>query len=276
MTSRTLCTVEEAVRSAAASGPVLGIDTGGPRADLAVVAGGRVLAEAARSVASHGAEVPGAVSELLRSAGITTGDLVAIAIGIGPGSFTGLRVGLSYAKGLAIATGCTLVGVNSLDSLALAALTEFPVRPGGSLCVVLDARRGDVYAALYRIMADGLEKITGDLVVTLENLTPHLDTDVLLVGDGKAEEARALAINTAEQAQCLEITRLRLRGRAVAALGAARFVAGEVENAVALQPLYVRSAEATFKGGSPNFGSDGKWSGRKKNSSFSTHPTTKN
>jgi tRNA threonylcarbamoyladenosine biosynthesis protein TsaB len=276
MTSHTLCTVERALRAAAAAGPVLGIDTGGPQADLAVVTDGRVVAESSLSVARHGTELPQAVSDLLRRVQIRISDLKAIAVGIGPGSFTGLRVGLSYAKGIAMATRCALIGVNSLDSLALAALTEAPRPVGSSICVVLDARKGEVYAALYRIGVDGLEKLIDDLVVTLENLAPHIGTDVLLVGDKKAEEALSLIAGMPGQAQLLGVERLRLRGRVVAALGAAWFMAGEIDNAVTLQPLYVRPAEATFNSGSPNSGSDGKWSGRKKNSSFNTQPTTKN
>ena len=249
MTSRTLCTVEAALVSGAAAGPVLGIDTGGLRADLAVVAEGRVLAEASHSVASHGAELPEAVAGLLGRAGLATARLKAIGIGIGPGSFTGLRVGLSYAKGLKLATGCALLGIPSLDTLALAALAETSLAPGRLICPMLDARKGEVYAALYRTIRDGLEKLSDDLVVTLENLAPHLGTDVLLVGDAKAEEACSLAVRAGSQATCLGIAGLRLRGRVVAALGAARLVAGEVDNAFVLEPLYVRSAEAIFKAG---------------------------
>src|ERR1700691_2798272 len=247
MTSRTLCTVEAALVAGAEAGPVLGIDTGGPRADLAVVAGGRVMAEASRSVASHGAELPEAVATLLGLAGLSLREVKAIAIGIGPGLFTGLRVGLSYAKGLTLATGCALLGIASLDTLALAALAESSAGPGRLICPVLDARRGEVYAALYRTSRDGLEKLSDDLVVTLENLSPHLGTDVLLVGDAKAEEACSLAVRAGRQATCLKITGLGLRGRAVAALGAARLVAGEADNAFVLEPLYVRSAAAIFK-----------------------------
>jgi len=235
--------------SGVAAGPVLGIDTGGPRADLAVVAGGRVLGETSHSVASHGAELPGAVAGLLARAGVATRDLKAIAVGIGPGSFTGLRVGLSYAKGLKLATGCALLGMPSLDTLALAALAETSAAPSRLICTVLDARKGEVYAALYRTSGDGLEKLSDDLVVTLENLAPHLGADVLLVGDAKAEEACSLAVRAGGQAACLEITALGLRGRTVAALGAARLVAGEADNAFVLEPLYVRSAEAIFKVG---------------------------
>lgn len=276
MTSRTLCTVESALGAGAAAGPVLGLETGGTRAELAVVGDGRVLAEGARAVASHGAELPDAVGELLGEAGVAIGDLKGVAVGIGPGSFTGLRVGLSYAKGLAMATGCALVGVPSLDTLALAARAETGAAPGRMICPVLDARKGEVYAALYRVRADGLEKLSDDLVLALEILVPRLDADVLLVGDRKAEEAYSLVSEGHGQGLSLTAARLRLRGRAVAALGAARVAAGEVDNAFALQALYVRPAEAIFRSGQSNFGSDGKWSGRKKNSSFNMHPMTKN
>jgi tRNA threonylcarbamoyladenosine biosynthesis protein TsaB len=208
-----------------------------------------VLAETSHSVASHGAELPEAVAGLLGRAGLSIGELKAIAIGTGPGSFTGLRVGLSYAKGLKLATGCAFLGIPSLDTLALTALAEISATQGRLICPVLDARKGEVYAALYQTSGDGLEKLSDDLVVTLENLAPHLGTDVLLVGDAKAEEACSLAVRAGGRATCLEITGLRLRGRVVAAMGAARLVAGEADNAFVLEPLYVRSAEAIFKAG---------------------------
>jgi tRNA threonylcarbamoyladenosine biosynthesis protein TsaB len=209
-----------------------------------------VLAEASHAVASHGAELPEAVAGLLEVAGLAVGRLKAIAIGIGPGSFTGLRVGLSYAKGLKLAIGCALLGIPSLDTLALTALAEISATAAPRLiCPVLDARKGEVYAALYRTSGNGLEKLSDDLVVTLENLAPHLGTDVLLVGDAKAEEACRWVVRVGGRATCLEMTGLRLRGRVVAALGAARLVTGEADNAFVLEPLYVRSAEAIFKAG---------------------------
>jgi tRNA threonylcarbamoyladenosine biosynthesis protein TsaB len=187
---------------------------------------------------------------MLGRAGLATGELKAIAIGIGPGSFTGLCVGLSYAKGLKLGTGCALLGIPSLDTLALTALAEISAMATARLiCPMLDARKGEVYAALYQTSGDGLEKLSDDLVVTLENLAPHLGIDVLLVGDAKAEEACRSVVRAGGQARWLGISGLRLRGRVVAALGAARLVAGEADNAFVLEPLYVRSAEAIFKVG---------------------------
>jgi tRNA threonylcarbamoyladenosine biosynthesis protein TsaB len=213
-----------------------------------LVLGGRVLAETSHSVASHGAELPEAVAGILRVAGLNAGELKAIAVGIGPGSFTGLRVGLSYSKGLKLATSCALLGIPSLDTLALTALAEISITPTPRLvCPVLDARKGEVYAALYRTSGNGLEKLSDDLVVTLENLAPHLGSDVLLVGDAKAEEACRWVVRAGGRASCVEIAGVRLRGRVVAALGAARLMAGEADNAFVLEPLYVRSAEAIFK-----------------------------
>src|SRR4051795_7079195 len=84
-------------------GPVLGIDTGGPIASVGLVVNGRLAATYVRSSASHCAELPAMVAEVLDAADIRMPDLNAVAVAIGPGSFTGLRVGLSYAKGLATA-----------------------------------------------------------------------------------------------------------------------------------------------------------------------------
>ncbi len=249
MIFRTLCAVDAALRGGAAAGPVLGIETGGPRADLALIDAGAVLAEASYPALSHGAELPEAVGRLLSNAGLGLKELKAIAVGIGPGSFTGLRIGLSYAKGLNLATGCALAGIPSLDSLALTAASEEALGTGRLICPVLDARKGEVYAALYRTTGDGLEKLSDDLVVTLANLVPHLGTDVLLVGDAKATEACALAARAGGRAACMELGALRMRGRVVAALGAARVAAGAADNAFVMEPLYVRTAEATFKAG---------------------------
>jgi tRNA threonylcarbamoyladenosine biosynthesis protein TsaB len=246
MTYRVLYRAEQLLASSACAGPVLGIDTATPVASLALIAEGRVLAEISEPVTAHGAALPSAVESLFYGTGFGLRDLAAVAVGIGPGSFTGLRVSLSYAKGLAMATGCAIMGVPSLDSFALCALEEGAARPGDSICAVLDARKGEVYAALYRVGPDALEKITGDLIVTLEYFAPCVTGDVVFLGDARAEDAGSLASVHGRRVTVLRSGGLRTHGRIVAAMGARGLVRNEVDAAATLEPLYVRSAEATF------------------------------
>jgi len=275
MTSRVLCRVSRLLEQAAETGPVLGLDTSNQIASLAVVARGRVAGHLAHPVTSHGASLPGVVDELLSSAGFKIRDLAAIAVGIGPGSFTGLRIGLSYAKGLAMASGCAVVGVPGFDAMALAAqelagqsdITDIPI--GRLLAVVVDARKNEVYATLYRVVADGLEKLTEDLVVTLEQLASRITEDVTFIGDSTAKDAAALVGMKGHRAVVFETGTLDMRGVSVAAIGAVAFARGEMDRVSSLEPLYIRAPEATFKSNlkSPaSIGTEGVWSIERKNS----------
>ena len=269
MTSRVLCRVSRLLEQTAETGPVLGLDTSTQIASLAVVARGRVAGRIAHPVSSHGASLPGVVDELLSSAGFKIRDLGAIAVGIGPGSFTGLRIGLSYAKGLAMASGCELAGVPGFDAMALAAIDAANIEVGGLLTVVVDARKNEVYAALYRVVADGLEKLTEDLVITLEHLASLITEDVTFIGDSTAKAAAVLVGMKGHGAAVFETGTLDMRGVSVAAIGAARFARGEMDRVASLEPLYIRTPEATFKPNLKNpagIGTEGVWSIERKNS----------
>ena len=269
MTSRVLCRVNRLLEQAAAARPVLGLDTSTSIASLALIAGGKVAASIARPATSHGAALPGAVDEILGAAGLTLGEVGAIAVGIGPGSFTGLRIGLSYAKGIAMASGCALVGIPSFDAMALSALERNNIETGRLICVVGDARKGEVYAALYRVVADGLEKQSEELVIALDHLASRIAEDVMFVGDERAKDAAALVESRGHGVAVFETGMLDLRGVCVAALGGARFTRGETERAASLEPLYIRTPEATFKPTAKNpagKGTEGVWSIERKNS----------
>ncbi len=269
MTSRVLCRVNWLLEQAAAARPILGLDTSTSIAGLSLIAGGRVAAAIERPASSHGAALPGAVEELLRTAGLAIGDVGAIAVGTGPGSFTGLRIGLSYAKGVAMAAGCALVGVPGFDAIALSALERNNTEPGRLVCIIVDARKGEVYAALYRVVADGLEKLSEEVVVALEQLTSRISEDAMFVGDDKAKEAAALVESQGHKVAVFETGGLDLRGVCVAAIGGARFARGETDRAASLEPLYIRTPEATFKPTSKNpagIGTEGVWSIERKNS----------
>jgi tRNA threonylcarbamoyladenosine biosynthesis protein TsaB len=270
MTSRALFRVERLLGLAAGARPVLGIDTATEVASIALAIDGKIAATLERPTISHGAALPGAVDELLRNAGVTIRDLGAIAAGIGPGSFTGLRVGLGYAKGIATASGCAIVGVPSFDAIALAVLKTASVPIGTLICPVVDARKGEAYCALYRVTADGLDKVLEEAVVTVDDLASRVAGEVVFAGDAKAKEAAQLHDSKHRSgAQVLEMTSLGWRGATVAAIGAARLCAGETDRAAVLEPLYIRSPEATFKPAMRNRGcnrTEVVWSTERKNS----------
>jgi tRNA threonylcarbamoyladenosine biosynthesis protein TsaB len=128
--------------------PLLAFDTSTPTARVALVSPvGVCLAERAKTAARHSANLLALVDELLREIGISVGGLAAIACGAGPGSFTGLRVGLAVAKGLALPTDRPVVLVSSLEALACDLALASPEAP--LLLPCLDAGKGQVYARLY-------------------------------------------------------------------------------------------------------------------------------
>jgi tRNA threonylcarbamoyladenosine biosynthesis protein TsaB len=249
------------------AGVVLGIDTGGPIGCFGVVADGRLAAAATRSPASHGFELPAAVGEVLEAAGVSFSDLTAVAVAIGPGSFTGLRVGLSYAKGLAAGGNLKLLGVSSLDALALCAGSG--LGEGALIYPVIDARKGEVYTGLYRFVAGALEKTSGDLIVSLADLVAALTDDVVFVGYAVAQQACAMAQANGRRAASIENAGLNLRGSFVAAIGANRLARKDSDVIATLEPLYLRPPDAppSFSGLKPGEEIHGTPRGR-------THPAT--
>jgi tRNA threonylcarbamoyladenosine biosynthesis protein TsaB len=228
---------------AAAAGVVLGIDTGGPIGSFGVVADGRLAAAAIRSQLSHAFGLPAAIDEVLDAAGISLSDLSAIAVAIGPGSFTGLRVGLSYAKGIAAAGKIAIVGVSSLEALALCAGSG--LAEGALVYPVIDARKGEVYTGLYRFVTGALQKISNDLVVSLASLVAGLAADeAVFVGYSIAEEVCSLALANGRRARLIENAGLTLRGSFVAAIGAARVAQEEADVVATLEPLYLRAPDS--------------------------------
>jgi tRNA threonylcarbamoyladenosine biosynthesis protein TsaB len=268
MTSPVLFRAERLIAAAAAARPVLGLDTGLPVASLALFAAGKIAGQRVQPAVSHGAGLPAAVAELLDSAGLALGDLGGIAVGIGPGSFTGLRVGLSYAKGIVMASGCAIFGIPTLDTIALAALDAAGERAriGMLVAPVVDARRNEVYTALYRIVANGLEKVSDDLVMPLAQLASKIREDVILAGDSKATDAASLLSTNHLEAVTLDRDRLDARARMIAVIGAVRLVRGDVDRAESLEPLYVRPPEPAIRALSTATGQEGLWSTERKNS----------
>jgi len=134
---------------------ILGLDTSTSTAGIALVAEDRVVAEARHDTSGRGADLLVRIDSLCRAASVAPIDLDAIAIGVGPGSFTGLRIGMATAKGIAFAANRPLWAVSSLAALADDAGQEIG-RQGTQgetsplLCAALDARRGEIFAGWFR------------------------------------------------------------------------------------------------------------------------------
>src|SRR5216683_3100115 len=208
----------------ASAGPILGLDTGSAVASLGVVAASRVRASISRPVRSHGSDLPSALEEVLRMAGLTLRDLTAIAVALG------------------------LVGVPTLDAMALCAVGSPFVRNGVTICPVLDARKGEVYAALYRAGDDALEKVVGEQVAPLEDFALRISGEVVFIGESKAEDARMLLSLKGQCAATVGGAALRASmGGLIAALGAARVARHDVDDIVALEPLYLRPTDASIR-----------------------------
>jgi tRNA threonylcarbamoyladenosine biosynthesis protein TsaB len=165
---------------------VLGLDTATPATAVALREGGGELRErrhepAAGERPGHAAQLLALAHGLLAEAGIAFADVDRIAVGLGPGTFTGLRIGVATARALSQAAGAELVGVSTLRALAAAAAPAAPA--GTGVLAVVDARRGEVFAAGWR---DG-EQLLDDVALPPAALSERLralGASWLAVGDG--------------------------------------------------------------------------------------------
>lgn len=215
---------------------LLAIETSTLAGGVALLDGERVIGEYLLDVrVTHSERLMPALDRLLKDAGWTTGSLEGLAVAVGPGSFTGLRIGLSAAKGLAWARGIPVAAVPTLD--AMAALVPFASLP---VCPVLDARKGEVYCALFRWDGGAMRREWDDEALALETLAARLTEPTLLLGDGAAAVPSPYA-------RLAPPHRRLPSAAAVGVLGLARFSAGQVVSAAELSPFYLRPPQAELK-----------------------------
>jgi tRNA threonylcarbamoyladenosine biosynthesis protein TsaB len=200
---------------------------------------GDVVAERCeRASSSHAGLLPVLVREVLTHEPLARGD--ALAVSIGPGSFTGLRIGLSFAKGLAFACGLRVVGVPTLDAFALAAQPWT-----GRLCVALDARKQEVYAAVYEDEGRGIARVAGPMAIAPRALAAAVGPHCSFVGDAVEAYGTVLREVLGGGATLLASAAHPPRASAVARLAAARLANDpDGDDLVALEPVYVRPPEA--------------------------------
>jgi tRNA threonylcarbamoyladenosine biosynthesis protein TsaB len=218
---------------------VLGIETATSLASVGIVVEDRVAAERAVPMrGSHARTLLPLIDDALHGAGMALRDLDRVAVSIGPGSFTGLRIGLSVAKGLALADRLAVVGVPTLDAYARA------IGPrDGLVCPVLDARKGEVYAAAFRWQDGEPIRVVAPIAIAPGRFAAHVQGPCTLVGDGVDAYAALWAGVFGERAELVPFAALPPSGAVVAACGSAGAACSPDELAQ-LEPSYCRPSEA--------------------------------
>jgi tRNA threonylcarbamoyladenosine biosynthesis protein TsaB len=224
---------------------VLGIESATSAQSVALLEGERVVAEASYiTEGGRGAKLMPTVDHVLRRAGISAGELDAVAVSVGPGSFTGLRVGLATAKGLALGAGVTLLGVSTLEVLA-----EGYSVPEGFICALLDAYRGEVYTSQFHLHGGRLERLSADMVCVPEAVNIPHEGETHMIGNGAACYRERLKVAFGGRAYFTQKGISAVPSAAVVARLAMRRLSGpeatsERQRPEELIPVYLRRAEA--------------------------------
>ena len=221
---------------------ILAIDTASSVSSVAVASEGKLQAEVTVEAGrTHSETLLSHIEGALSFAGVERSALTGVAVSIGPGSFTGLRIGLATAKAIAYGLGIPLVGVSTLAALALAV----PVSDVHTLAL-MDAQKGNAYAGLYEWRDGSLHEVRPVRVAPLaEAIAEAADRGkpVLLTGE-LAVKKRARLGNLPDNVTLAPAHLLTARASHVAWLGIARLAAGERDDPMTLEPFYIRRSEA--------------------------------
>jgi len=225
---------------------VLGIETATAVCSVALVeSGGKSIERSIHSKQMHSEKIIFLIDECLAEGKTALGSIDGVAVSIGPGSFTGLRIGLSVAKGLAYSSGLPICGVSTLLALAQHGSSQCASTDECTILPLIDARRDEVYCAVYRWHNGEMVELHPPQVVFLQEI-PALITfneKVIVIGDGAEkfkEYCKKTAFNKSSSyifpagppAHCSAVP--------VAAIGAGRIKSGACDPIATLEPLYVK------------------------------------
>jgi len=222
---------------------ILGIETATMTGGLALMDEGKLIAEYTLNMkTTHSSRLMPALDWILKDSSLDKKQIDSVAISIGPGSFTGLRIGLATAKGLALGLNIPLIGVGTLDALA----NNIPY-PAYQVCAVLDARKKEVYSAFYKCENDVLVRKSHYQVISPTELVDLIHEKTIMLGDAIDvyreffKEKLGDLVVFAPDAQRLP------RAAVVAELGLAKLKNGDILDVASSEPIYIRRSEAEEK-----------------------------
>jgi len=220
---------------------LLAIDTSTDTASLALVQDGEVLAELTwRCEQNHSSQLLPRLADLLSWTDLGPQSISGIIVARGPGSFNGLRVGISIAKGLAFGLGIPVVGISTLEVEAYQhAETELPI------CPIFNAGRGEIATAIYQMKRSAWHRILSEHITTVESLCSQITTKTIFCGQFVASIAEQLRTQLKQRAIISSPAARLRRAGFLAELGQQRLKAGNYDDLATLHPLYLRRPPIT-------------------------------
>lgn len=220
----------------------LAFETSAKAASVALTENGKLLGESYQNTGlTHSQTLMVMAEDLLKQCGKTVSDITAVAVAEGPGSFTGVRIGVAAAKGFAWGAQLPCYGVSTLEAMAVS-LGVYE----GYICACMDARRSQVYNALFLVEGGTVQRVTEDRAIALSDLKTeleHMDGPIFLVGDGSNLTHKTLSTEVPNLILPPE-HRMHQRAVGVALLAEKKQSAGETGDGNALSPNYLRLSQA--------------------------------
>ena len=220
----------------------LAFETSAKAASVALTENGKLLGESYQNTGlTHSQTLMVMAEDLLKQCGKTVSDVTAVAVAEGPGSFTGVRIGVAAAKGFAWGRQIPCYGVSTLEAMAVS-LGAYE----GHVCACMDARRSQVYNALFLVDGGTAERFSEDRAIALADLKTeleHIDGPIYLVGDGSQLTYKTLSGEIPNLILPPE-HRMHQRAVGVAILAERKQAAGETGDGNALSPNYLRLSQA--------------------------------
>ena len=221
---------------------ILAFETSAKAASVALMEGSKLLGESYQNTGlTHSQTLMVMAEDLLKQCGKTANDVQAVAVAEGPGSFTGVRIGVAAAKGFSWGKEIPCYGISTLEAMA-----ESLGIYDGFVCPCMDARRSQVYNAIFHVENGTIQRHTEDRAISLADLAAeleHLDGPIFLVGDGST-----LTYNTLKDRISQLILppehRMHQRATGVAILAAKEAEAGNAPSGGTLTPNYLRLSQA--------------------------------
>ena len=219
---------------------VLAVDTSTPTCSVALATDRRVVAEILTTRRdTHSIHLMPMVEQSLKTAGRNLGDIDAFAVVRGPGSFTGLRIGLGAVKGLAASMDKPVVGVSSLEALAFQAAI-----PERLICAMLDARKDEVYTGRFRLTEGWVKAEVAPTVGAPEDAIAGIDEACVLIGNGALLYADMIQSKLGDRAFLPPLGMHLIRASSVAWLGLERLRHAQEDDLMRLAPEYIRPSDA--------------------------------